>query len=747
MALHWAWKQQIDFGREFAFTYGPWGFVLQGFEPSTFKYQVAAWTLFAGVFYAVNAKLARRLDSARVVGFIWLLLMICLLGTNVPNMQDARIFIMAWGLIILHFYLNDEGPTLLKASIIVAIALASLGKFSNALAGITVVGVVGMDELIHRRIPWTIVIYLAAAFLFWIAAGQHLTSLLPYIAHAMEISRGYGQGEGLFSPTEYRDVAIYFAVAIFFLIVVATAQFSSRPRGVALARAGLVFISLAIALLLNFKIGFARHDGHEMVGTTCVAALALMYSAAIWPQAVGYFVRAQLIALVLSCIGLAWSSQQRWDERDLPSHLLDNFIRLGFRAPVAASWLTGQSKLEEGYASYLEDARAFRDIPVTSGTVDVYSYAQRSIFANGLHYRPRPVMQSYLAYTSKLADLNAEFLRSPRAPDSILFEVQPIEDHYPSMEDAASWPEILTRYDLKDATYSLLLFERAKSARNYSFSEIRQSEEVMNRWITVPDAHELIWTKIVLKPRSIGFAELFYKPSPVYMQIRTVDGRTEQFRIIPEVASGGFLLSPCVKDQMSFAFLGSSRGQEFLRDSTVASFKIVGDAVVPSSYEDEFRLVFSRLTLPLRDLSDIPGVSEYLKFREITRRMSVVEGGPVLFQAIEEVPAALLVPNRTLIRINIPPLSKTLHLRFGVMWRGIVPPAGAGPVLFEVRADPGGPPLWKRLLEPGSNKQDENACEVEITLPSPTPNMLLLESTPQRADAISTPYWGGMEFR
>ena len=135
--------------------------------------------------------------------------------------------------------------------------------------------------------------------------------------------------------------------------------------------------------------------------------------------------------------------------------------------PHALQVLTGQKDFQaianEGDAGI----RLFNPLPKVSGTVDLYPNELANIFANDLPYNPRPIPQSFSAYTAKLAQINAAHLRTKDAADSILFDINPIDKRLSSMEDGLSWPEILTRYDIKNFEKRYLLLEKRAEPRSY----------------------------------------------------------------------------------------------------------------------------------------------------------------------------------------------------------------------------------------------------------------------------------------
>src|SRR4029078_4890703 len=87
-------------------------------------------------------------------------------------------------------------------------------------------------------------------------------------------------------------------------------------------------------------------------------------------------------------------------------------------------------------------------VPAVRGTIDAYPWGAAALIARGMRYTPRPTVESYIAWTPALADLNAAFLRGPRAPEWLWSGIGSIDGRYPLLDDAPSWLEMLRRYDV-----------------------------------------------------------------------------------------------------------------------------------------------------------------------------------------------------------------------------------------------------------------------------------------------------------
>ena len=116
--------------------------------------------------------------------------------------------------------------------------------------------------------------------------------------------------------------------------------------------------------------------------------------------------------------------------------------------------LADPSRLRRQYEADRSATRNDNPIAVAAvaGTVDVYPHRQDALFAYGLNYAPRPATQSLIATAPSLARLDAAFLLSPAAPQSILFDIQAVDNNYPSILDGLSWPNLLTQYDIVDTS-------------------------------------------------------------------------------------------------------------------------------------------------------------------------------------------------------------------------------------------------------------------------------------------------------
>jgi hypothetical protein len=588
LILHWARVQRAIFGVDLVSTYGPWGFVIQGYRPETLHAVYISWMALTVALFAGLVRLSQMLPQRTWLRVGWMLLILLLASQPIQGLPDLRILLLAWVFLLIHFYVDDRPLAPVKIALVLAMAFASLMKFSLCFSPIALIILVAVQQVIRRKAPTYLLIYLAAILVGWLCAGQPLSALPTYFFRSLQISSSYVRAESVYAVAEERDVAIYLLIAGALLgLVIATHRRDIRQHALAL-------LAVMAMLFLLFKIGYVRHDGHEVIAAVGLASLTLMYAVVLAKQLSTRTARSILAVLIGCAIGFAEVSERHWEDTDIPGYTGRALLHI----PDQMDFLFTADATAE-YKAMLAQSWSENHLPPLSGAVDAYSWTQDVIFANAMEYRPRPVPQSYLAYSAPLARLNADFLASTRAPDWVLFDVQAIDAHLPAMEDSLSWPELLARYAITGEKQGLLLLQRLPQPQPYSFQHIQTVDADFGSWIPVPDSTGPVWVKLAIKPTIGGkLMEALYKPRPIMMLARTRNGHEYQFRVLPDVVQDGFLLSPVILDRATFAQLASGNTPG---DLAVTQFKLfVMNYGVWSGYGPRYQITFQRLNLAPR---------------------------------------------------------------------------------------------------------------------------------------------------
>jgi hypothetical protein len=595
--LHVAFHQHWQFGRDIVFTYGPWGFLGRGYDPATYPVVVTAWLLLSLVFWQAGWRLARHLSGHRLFSWFWLIGFAGL--ASIPVGDDLNVRLVAWVvlLLFLHFFVEEGVFTPTQAVLVVSLGWLSLVKFTGLMETVMVVAVIAADNVFrHRRFPWILPLWTASLLFFWVVAGQHLSSLGPYLCNSWRITSGYTEAMMLTVKTEAWDAGCFLLLAVLLCVLTGKVAWTRHRRFGVLAMAGLGAI-----LFIIFKQGYVRHDRHEITAVMALLLISWMCLAVARPD---NWRSAGLALLLLLGSGLMASSMfSRWFPGEgLRTQMGGTFNRYSLVAPVNGVF-TGY--LRDDYEKKFARLRRSSPLPPLKGGTDLYSCYQTILFAHGLRYQPRPVIQSYSAYTPELAGLNAAHLRTDHAASNLLFAIQRIDNRFPALDDGLSWPELLTRYNVKgpvDADGTYLLLSRAAPPREYRLTPLRDTPIRWGEPVTPPSATEgPVWVEIEIKKTLIGtVVTMLYKPPGLTLTVSQRDHSQHDFRLVPAMACGGFLLSPVIGDTRAFAELAGTGGQRDLAGRDVMSMTLSADTRSHSTicYQSPMVVRFYRLDFP-----------------------------------------------------------------------------------------------------------------------------------------------------
>ena len=590
--LHLAFLQGAAFGKDVVFTFGPWGFAFYGYHPNTYGWLLLFWACLSTAFWLCAWNWAAEMGWkpwARAC-----LIVAAAAATSICDTADARLF-----MVVVLFWLIASGRRLDRISGIIIgfmAAWVALVKFSLAVAVLPLVGLLLVDDIIRRRrIPWASLAFFASIPALWLLGGQKLSLLLPYVRNSIEIVRGYGPAMMLSSADELLSTALFIVPALLLLLCATLVLWRQRRWWSILA-----VLQFAWLLLVVFKAGYIRHDQHEFLAVTALLGLSLLLLPLILPLSGTKLTRTiALCPAILALIAVLHSLDTLQGNHFFQPRIEQTVVVPNI--PDVIRWCSHRATRREAYEQDLSWLRSAYPLPQLDGTLDIYPWgAEPAVIAHGLNYRPRPVYESYSAYTPALAEMNARYLRQANAPQHILFEVRQLDLRLPAMDDGLSWPDLWCRYDIKGAAGRFLVLERASNPRNFELVPIGTRSVLMETFQGLPPTQEPLWAKIDI-PSSVGgkLVDAIYRPSHVWLEIQMADGRTRQFQIVPEVARSGFLLSPMIDDTPGFAALALPEWQQRLKDAVVTACRVrTGDSDVAQHDGPKISLQLYRLVFP-----------------------------------------------------------------------------------------------------------------------------------------------------
>lgn len=568
--ISWATTKNLQWGGDIAFNYGPLGFLSHRlFEPQLLFVQLGL-QLILNTFLAggVAMLLAPLPPLVALLGCASVALAIIL-------SRDGFFFLFPLLLAFGHFRYPRPVPSRNLIHLAIATGIISAVKVTYGLVGLAILGLVDGHRGIQRRWPIYTPTMVVVFFAIYLMTGQNPKYLLHFLSLSWQIVSGHSAAMALAGP--WWELLTFLAISAVALLLLLYQLWRNGHSGFSPGWPHiLAFLAvLGIFWLINFKQGFVRHDLHTLSAWGGFAAAAGMLSATMPGRGHSrFFAGMLLIAFSAAMLGM-W----RWQMAGGPAitgltrHILYDQPQQGWRDLWA--WIRYPehriAKLTHERELALAQIREKNPMPPLNGTVDIIPSMQVVILAYGYNYQPRPIFQEYLAYTPKLIATNRAFLRSAQAPDYLFFSPGSIDDRYPSSAEGAIWPDLLRFYqpDRRVGDNLLLLTRRPKP-----LDEIIDINSTTTRLLRFGEGVRLadyptVFARIRIEQTFWGrVADLLFKPAPIFLRVRLRDGSMKVHRLIPKMASEGFLLSPYVKSNEEFHRLASGELDD-LKDQQV----------------------------------------------------------------------------------------------------------------------------------------------------------------------------------
>ncbi len=533
LALHEAFDKGRIFGKDFVFTYGPLGWLSTRLPyPSTTVLLLTADILFGVLillaFIAITSSAKRWYQLLPLPLISW--------AAGSPFFAHNLVMLL-FGLeliFLLLFVRSERWSALLPAGILsicafclkLNIGFASLGAFFFA---ILLIGLKKRSALITASCCGIVML---GTLVF---TGYLLRiDFSGYTLGSLSIAQGYNDAMPL--PPVGREQYVWAALV---LLGVFGAWYLGNIKTILQSSdtilAGLV---TPLFLFLLFKQSFVRADEH-------------VFEFVAWcPVPIGI---------------MAWAGLHRFKLSFIP--ILGSIVLtplLGNEGKLSLQYTLNRA---EGFSSYLSQITRMREIASTTpipkdatlpreitemiggSSVDIFPWEISALLANKLTYHPRPVPQSYVAYTSYLDGLNESFLSSSLRPTYIVYAHHCADHRYCNFEDSQSRLALLTHYDLVGSWNYHLLLKSRPTPRNIQSLPGPTGIIPFGKSFNVPESSGLLFAQIKLEHSPIGkiFSTL-YQTASIEVVFSAGRARTEAYRVIPPILKGGVIINRLVEN-------------------------------------------------------------------------------------------------------------------------------------------------------------------------------------------------------
>ena len=502
IAFNYAFSKGWDFGRDIVYTYGPLSFFATrcGYGISRWAFLAFDLMMVLNFFMVFRNYLSEAID--KFLGLITVFF-VCLL---------IRTFIgvgITWILLFLvYFWVNRSYDKFKPLSFCYAGFLSGLSffiKLNGGFIGILIYLTALANLQYHRKIkPAQTLSLLFIPFIF-IGIGSVLlnVSLTGYIAGAYEMIKGYNEVMYLNEPYPGAKNGVFILFILMGVAYLISAYLLFRQKKFQLVVLALTPI---IYLFILLKQATIRCDIQHLLEFHLYAPLILLTTGVLYHTRKSRRVYQRFTFLVFVFALLINSGNVHLENfftqrfRNIPLYIKD-FIHASDK-----NHLTQQSK------RYIPQ-RVLQAIG--NHSIDIIPWDVEYLLQHKLNYQPRPVFQSFAAYTPYLQELNAESVKK-KAPSFLIYDYDATDGRYPFNEECLSNLFILKNYTLADTFISngrlrLLLKKNEKTNEvNVKFVTKSKGQEAQ----AIHTNTDVDFMKINLRYKAAGKLQSIIKNAP-----------------------------------------------------------------------------------------------------------------------------------------------------------------------------------------------------------------------------------------
>ncbi len=543
-AINFAVNNHLVFGRDFLFTYGPLGFLNTRNSQYMGNFLLLAGDLFllAGLYYILCKILANT------KGWLFVLLIAVFLFKGAHYIEGLYLVFIVFVLMNLKNNFSNYFELIYCAlsGVLLFFIKVNYGLVSTCLLMVAAILLLVKDRKTFLLFfPIVAILFISGCWLLYI-------NIPGYIRSGTELIRYYDEA----MRSDIQTFGFPFLSAISILILFLGFMFFYLVKHI---RVNTIFTITSVCLFslsafLLYKNGFTRSEyGHNAsffsVFPLFIACVFYILDFSKYETAKTF---SSLIILVSSIHFVLPLFETKKPESIAgyinPAIYLEGiFENPVFTAPVNEKLSTGR----------LAD--------IGKSTVDIFPHEIASLLINNLNYSPRPVPQSYAAYSGYLDSLNARHFCNPGRPELLMMRNESIDNRYPFWDESATKAAIRLNYNyLDNLVFSNLARQFGKASMvNYLMLKAKTSAPVYPVFektaeqtihfeervsINFPDSIPVYMT-VDMDYNALGLLiKYIYQPPAISMTLYPDSSVTLDYRIIKPIIKNPVLINKFIGD-------------------------------------------------------------------------------------------------------------------------------------------------------------------------------------------------------
>jgi hypothetical protein len=541
VSLSYANINDLIWGKEYAFTYGPLSYLAIRIGWGANKYSF----LFFDIFYFINVFficfITYRKSINKILVVFAVIVAVLLLPSYIGGSQALVL------LLFLVFWIRQNIEDIKWYNYVFSIILLLLMffiKFNTGLIaflpyyGMLLYFVITKKEkvqfiLLYGLIPLVSVFILSKLF---------NVDLYGYMISGIEMVSGYNEIMYLkqFNFINYQELTyIFIFLSLLFLIIKVFIEKKMYLKNL------FSLCLFSLCLFIIYKQAFVRADiQHIMEFFNYIVLLILCFI-----DFFSYKPKNIMTLLSFTTISIAlFISTQNAEFKtiDIKSKInKENYFTsfIGFTATSGMQIFPNNNQIPESIKNRIGNK-----------TVDVYPWNIQLLFENELNYSPRPVVQSYTTYTRYLENLNFDHYNSKNGPQFVLYEFKSIDSRYPLFDEPKVNLVLLKNYIIVD-TFVLhenkfVVLEKKKEAKPIKLEFLKEYAMLIDSPL-IPEND--IYYEVELYHTLIGKSYSIFNHTPdIKLNIKTSKGKTTEFKTSNALLKSGLFFDKIINNNEDF---------------------------------------------------------------------------------------------------------------------------------------------------------------------------------------------------
>lgn len=529
--LHYAAENHLSFGKDFIFTYGPLGYLFRPMNKTVYFF-----TSLLNIIFLFSLKDLFFFKDKR--DLVWK--SVFAVFTLFSTLHD--LFYLFFPFLLL----GRAGKKLKKKNISFLLFLTGMGavcvymKFTFFPVVLFSVILADIRLFLKNKRCFLLGAFLLFLPLIWVLIGQKIEEYGNFFLYSFEIMDGFNKSMSSYcAPIEYFYLTLSL---VFFLWATFVFYFLRKEKEFSLYEKILFSVAGALPLFVSYKYAVVRMDaGHLAGGWLNLSLFAAYLFCKEMPEKVidgELLLRAGLCMAALGLPFMIMTKQLPHFHKEVLKKASFQNISSFFQKPVPLR----------------DDKGEYR-----GKSCDLFAYGEfDTLHKMGFIYRPRPVMQSYSAYTEKLMKRNQTHTAEAKT-DFLLFRLEKQDNRYPMAADHSLLPlcgKYVPEKLFQGNRGELLLMKKDPDGKEKQLKKIWEKKILPGEEIFIPPHDTMLYISFDIQYSLSGkLFSLFWRTPPPLIKLVTARGDHLSFELIPAMAQTPFLLSPYLRTTSDFASL------------------------------------------------------------------------------------------------------------------------------------------------------------------------------------------------